>query len=147
MSKESWNGKLLKEVVEKLKEKKFKFKEVFEAKEGSMVESEPSKLGNFLWLRATNNIFLPAICNKSHKGAILEFADRIVRKHHLEKKFPLFHMGLHHNPANADSQKVARIIIEAFNYYESVWQNLMPEKELEALVERDIKRAEEKIFK
>ena len=140
-----WNEELLKEVVERLEKQGFKFKKIIEDKacRDVMVESETTPFGNFLWLRAVSNAFIPVICSKNHKGAILEFADIIIRKK-VEEKFPLFNMGLY-KTAYVNTNETAKAIVEAFRYYEGLWKNLMPEKELISLINSAVNKAEESL--
>lgn len=141
-----WNEELLKEVVERLEKQGFKFKKIIEDKacRDVMVESETTGLGNFLWLRAVSNAFIPVICSKNHKGAILEFADTTIRKK-VEEKFPLFNMGCLYKIADVNANETAKAIVEAFQYYEGLWKNLMPEKELISLINGTVNKAEESL--
>jgi len=140
-----WNEELLKEVVERLEKQGFKFKKIIEDKACSdvMAESETTPFGNFLWLRAVSNAFIPLICSRNHKGAILEFAYTTIRKK-VEEKFPLFNMGLY-KTSDVNANEVAKAIVEAFRYYEGVWKNLMSEKELISLVNGAISKAEDSL--
>jgi hypothetical protein len=143
---ERWNDTLLKGVVELLSKKQFIFKEITNHDECAGVKSEPSVLGNYLWLITPGDLFLPFMINQNHMKPILEFTDNFVRKK-VYKKFPMLLAGLYNNPVNATPRKVANILHNCFAYYECVWQRLKPENVLISHVDQILKEVDAEILK